>query len=326
MKRILIIAMLSALFVSCSNEENSLVLPKSSSSLGITTQISGMKTRTGEGVFVGEQFPEQTQIKVLATGEGYNVQSSTYKFASGAWNTATQILLINKFASVYGYYPVDAELVNDLANDDNNALNVYETPGVSTTLTGEDFTDYMYAVPNYANGQTGVNNLYSEVKLDFKHALAKLTFILNKDPGYIWFGKFTKMAFNDLSSGFRSSPQELLLKDGSYRETTNTQTDKIYTPSKALYVNNDALSQNATAVILVYPRTKKESDADKTKLTFTIDGKEMELSLNAVGPSSNWEAGNNYVFKIMVKPTGLELSSVSINQWKDIESGSADID
>lgn len=318
--------MIAALFVSCSNEEKSLVLPTGSTSLGVTTQISNMKTRTGEGIFIGEQFPEQAQIKVLATSQGYKVQSSTYKFASGAWSTSSQILLINTFANVSGYYPVDTELVSALTNDDNNSIKVYDTPSSSTTLTGEDFTDYMYALPSYADGQTGVNNLYSEVKLNFKHALAKLTFILNKDPEYIWFGKLTKMSINDLSVGFRSSPQELLLKDGSYRETTNTQTVKEYTPSKVLYVNNDALSQNATAVMLVYPRAKNESDINKTKLIFMIDGKQMELTLNPVGPSSNWEAGNNYVFKIMVKPTGLELSSVSINQWKDVESGSAVID
>lgn len=326
MKKILIMAALTVLLAGCSSEESSSVSPNSPISLGVKAGISNLKTRTGEGIIIGDVFPDQSQIKVLATGDGYDVQSSSYKWSSNKWSTSSQILLVNHLAAVYAYYPIDAETTGAFTNDDSNAIKVYETSATPTSMAGDKDTDFMYAIPTYASGQLGVSNLYPEVNLDFKHALAKLTFIVNKDPDYSWQGVLSSFKIVDSSSPFRSSPTEMYLKDGTFKASQSMLNEKQFVPNDVLYINNESTSIAVTAVVLLYPRTKGSSDTEPTKMVFKIDNKEMELVLNSIGPQTNWTAGYNYVFKVVVKPTGLQLTSVSIGAWNNVESGSVIID
>lgn len=323
MKKIISIFALLVLLLSCSNEEKS--LPATIASLGVNTRISNSGTRASTGILVGTQFPSSSQIKVVAVGDKYTVQNSIYQWSTN-WSTSNQILLTNNLATIYSYYPVDAEIVGELKNDDSNAIKVYETTATPESMTGEKDIDYMYAVPTYADGQTGVSNIYPNVNLDFKHVLAKLTFIINKSPDYPWQGKLSMIKFSDDLSPFKAQPQEMYIKDGTFKASTNTEAVKQFVPSSVLSINNESTSDVVTARVLLYPRTKNQADADKTKLILKIDDHIMTLDLASAGDQSNWEGGKNYIFKLIVKPTELKLSSITINKWNGVDSGSAIID
>lgn len=330
MKRVALLASAIVFMVSCAKEDVNTIV-NDSTELNVKAGIQTvLKTRTGEGVIEGSAFSENTEIAVLVTGADYvSYQQGKFRFVNNAWDKiGDKVLLNNNFAKVYAYYPTDATLSPTTpTNDDNNSILVNESSmngNVPTFIRNND-TDYMYAETIYGNLQTGVNNRYNQVNLNFKHALAKMTFIVKKDITYADVGVLSAIKFEDTENQFPNEPLKLNLKDGSFSAPTSTKVTKLFQSSTPITIDANAAG-NVTAQFLFFPRTKPLNSVEPTMLRLTMDGKDMEVALatselGIASPQTNWQSGQNYVFNILVKPKGLIVESVSITPWLDVEVG-----
>lgn len=330
MKRVALLTSAIILMVSCAKEDVNTIVA-GSSELNVKAGIQTiLNTRTGEGVIEGNTFSENAEIAVLVTGADYaSYQQGKFKLVSNAWDKiGDKVLLNTNFAKVYAYYPTDAVLSPTTpTNDDNNSILVNESSmngNVSTFIRTND-TDYMYAETIYGYQQTGVNNRYNQVSLNFKHVLAKMTFIVKKDITYADVGVLSAIKFEDAENKFPSDPLKLNLKDGSFSAPTSTKETKLFQSSTPITIDAN-VAGNVTAQFLVFPRQKPLDSVEPTMLRLTMDGKDMEVALvtseaGIASPQTTWLSGQNYVFNILVKPKGLIVESVTITPWLDVEVG-----
>lgn len=328
-KKILSIA-IATLMAGCSSEDVANQVPDKNE-LNVKAKIDvALNSKAGQGIIDGAAFGDNTEIAVIATGEGYlNCQQGKFNFANSLWNrVGEKVMLTTSFADIYAYYPADAKLSPAIPqNDDNNGIEVNESSmdGNVSSLIRTDDTDYMYALTVYGSGQTRANNQYNQVEFNFRHLLSKMTFIIKKDATYADVGVLSAIKFEDSADKFPDEPLVFLLRDGSYKTPTKTKVTKLFKPTNPITITPNETGE-MTAQFLVFPRTKNPVSTEPTMLRLTMDGKDMEVTLlntenSLPSPQSNWKSGQHYVFNLLVKPRGLILQEVTIAPWEDVEVG-----
>ena len=196
---------------------------------------------------------------------------------------------------------------------------------------GAGQNDYMYAVSSYLAGETGVSNKTGAetVNLTFKHAFAKITFVVNKGQYYPGAGALTSVKLAKVGS-FNAGAGTMAVKDGALNwGATPVMADfLLFTTDPGAIINTYNATASTTPVVkaLVAPR----DDNTGTLLTLIVDGKEMSVTLpiSATDPyvGKKWEAGNNYTYVITVNPSELVVGSqVFIADWAQNGVGGADV-
>ena len=221
---------------------------------------------------------------------GYTNVKYTYNSTKEKWTAAPSIKVGSTPGYLFGYYPYDSEVAN-----------IKAIP-VTSSLNGDDV---MYATPvKDVTDQTA-----AQTAITMNHALARVS-ITVKNNGYAGAAKLSKIKF----SGAEIAPEGTLnALDGSVTATKSEVT---------LDVTGDAQTVTTAGTIyecLLVP--SKAVDGKQTvTLTLTIDGEDKTATLSgnngviiAKGTKSNITIG--------LSNSGISVSSVSIDEWKEVEVG-----
>jgi hypothetical protein len=342
-RKLMYAAIVSAMLAGCSNEDAPVAPQKTGTvELGVSAGISGVvDTRaTAAGIIGGTAFATGENISVFVTGTSYPQTIATYTLGS-PWTSGTnKIYLSNEPATVYGYYPATATAATAFTNTDANKINI-SLPASESSFTGAGQTDFMYVAErslttNSAGPQETVSNAKDKdaITLKFKHAFAKLSFVINKTASYSGTGNLTNVELAS-TNGFFAGNGTLALKDGALA-WTNVQTVATsisFANATSITIGADG-NLTPNVVGLVAPRTNQSATyaTDHTSditLKLTIDSKVMSVTLpiNSESPyvGNAWVAGNNYQYTITVQGTELKVSSVALTDWVNVPVGTAPI-
>jgi len=345
-KQLLFATLAAAMLASCSNDENVPAAASATSELGVSVNVlSGVSTRALKET----AFAASDAIGVFVTGTGYIPKVATYTFSSSPdiWEnlTADKISLTNATATVYAFYPVDA-VTNPatLVGDGSDAIDA-TLAADETSFDGTGQTDYMYGTSRAGAGTSGDPYTYAawpqasnaatdvtspaaydnKVDLYMHHALAKLSFVVNKAESYAGTGKITSIKI-DSKATTKLTPLSgnftMKVKDGTLTITGSTVGPISFTPVVTDPVTDvlanaygTPVSTTVTAYGLAIP-----VDVTDLTLTLTVDGKAMTADLPALPDSATtWTAGNNYTYTLLINGTKLEVTTVSIVNWNTID-------
>ena len=255
-----------------------------------------------KSVIDGTDFPTKGEIGLfLFTNEaatkpygetGYTNVKYAYNSTKGKWTANPSIKVGSTPGYLYGYYPYSSEAES------------IKTIPVASSLDGDDVM--------YASKQNSpiTDQTASQTAITMNHALARVS-ITVKNNGYTGNAKLTSIKF----AGAKTS------ETGTLDATTGT----ISGTTKAdvtLDVTGDV--QTITTAGTTYECLLVPSGEDESKqavdLTLTIDGEDKTAKLSgdngviiAKGIKSNITIG--------LSNSGISVSSVSIDEWKEVEVG-----
>lgn len=180
-----------------------------------------------------------------------------------------------------------------------------QTPAAIEASTGADRQnskeqpkfDFLFAS---LEGVTGAN---PNVNLQFSHRMSKLTLVLKKGNQGTDVSKITSYTLEGLAI------------DGTFNPVTGECGAKSDAETAPLTINlTEVVSEKALPSLLLFPQ-------EVDKLTLKIKDREdqdytceLKLADNRLAP------GNNYLFNITVKKTGLTVVNPSITDWKGVDS------
>jgi len=298
---------LVALLSSCSTEQavndNSAGLSPLNVAVNISDKIS---TRSAVANFTAEN------IAVYVAGAGYSpIEVSNGKATTttgvGTIDSLLPIINIGELVHVYGFYPSVA-VVNPVATSTIPAT-VYAAQSFSAT----EQTDYMYATQD-----ADVSNAEPDVVLTFHHALAKLSFVVQKTATYAGTGTLTQIKLSsptDSTFLFLAATGTMAISSGTFAALTDT-TDLTLAGSTAI---NEIGGIVVNAFALVAPLTPLSTGII---LTMTIDGQIYTGTI--AGTATSWDAGKDYTYTVTVSGKTLVVSAVNITDWSPTTGGTAD--
>ena len=339
-------------FASCSNDE---VVENvaTQSTLGVEkVGLQGLNSRAG---ITATSFTNGESLSLFiyqgnkaagfntAYNDGGNTSDQNVEYTLGAegWTPKTlPIVLSSKIGTVYAAYTgawsdtnVDpsAIAITVAANQESG-----QSDG-SKDANGQ--VDYMWADPveNVSNASKVVasdSKSGSKVDLKMNHALAMITFKFqnssenaSKYPGV---GNVTsiKLYNSDTSTKapIRSGAAKLNIATGAIAGAEPAADGITITPTAQPLM--DETGADKLARMLVYPSAN--FTAGEAKMEFVVDDVKYTLNVPALADQTDatkgYVAGNNYIYTLTMKGTALEISSVSIKEWKDVPAGEGDIE
>ena len=336
MKHVLLsAAVLSALlFTACSSEDPSGTETPDSSS-GILKISANLDITTG-GVakrsLAPTAFENAATIGIFIDGTGYTPSASTFTYNGTTWGTETPIYLTGNTATVYGYYPSSLEPTTAAKTVPVTVLTTLSENAFSATSNSQ--IDYMYAVKTGETTQATVTKAAGSADLTFKHAMAQLTFVINKGSNFGGTGKLTNITLTKSDTyAFPSGEGTMSLTNGAITTETPTQTLSL-TDATGVVINAYNITPSATpiATVLVAP-TDISTDGTTSgtgivRLAVTIDGIAYEMTAASYLPVTTiaqWEPGKNYTYTITVGGGELSITSVAIDAWDPITGGTIDV-
>jgi hypothetical protein len=324
-QQLLLCAVASVAFLSsCSNDD--VHAPASKGSATLAVNVANLSTKADAATGMKSSFATSDSIGVFVVGTGYTSVVTSYATANGGaawaygaynttdygatWGKSTGIQLTGNDADVYAVYPARVKL------SDNNPT-AASTFNVSVP-TSDDFaesgaTDYLWGKGGAKVNSNSVDN--SKTTITMKHALSKVSFIINKSatyPAAASAGKITKIALSS-AAGKIVTGGTTIVGTGAFAPTTYNTGDLTYTSASDTYINAYNATTpptNVTASFLAAPVAYLGSDL---ALSITIDGKTMTVTNFPVAP--DWSGYKDYQYTITVNPTSLVVSSVIISPW-----------
>lgn len=281
--------LLAGLTTSCTNDIDE-AASQSEAYLKIDVVVDGM-TR---GAIDATNFTKGDAIGVFVRdleGKDYNAATSCSNikatYDGSKWTLASKVPLTSgKEAVVYAYYPYNADAV--ITGD-----------SIDIDITKQD--DVLYG------NATGVTANSPTAKINFKHALARITLAITKGTNDVGDGKLTNIRVENI----QKDPIQLLLGE-TYVIATEGRMDFKTGKLKAsrtrqdeiILNNNLSLSNTETKVdVLLVPfntnptRTTIVVKASPyVNLYLTIDGKEYKQIIR----NPQWYAGQQYVYPITI--------------------------
>ena len=247
----------------------------------------------------GTDFPQTGEIGLFlfkdelaetSYGEsGYSNVKYAYNSSKSKWTASPSIKVGSDPGYLFGYYPYSS-----------TATDVKEIP-VESSLNGDDV---MYATKQTVNDKTA-----SQTAITMNHALARVSIkVINN--GYTGKSELSKIKF----SGTKIAPEGTLnALDGKITATNSDVTLDVPT------ANQTITATGSTYECLLVPSGEDDNKQTVT-LTLTIDGEDKTATLSgdngviiAQGTKSN--------ITITLSNKGISVSSVSIDEWKEVEIG-----
>lgn len=338
MKKFYVMAAFAAAFMgmtSCNNDDD-VVNNSTPNQLQVTAVgLEGIQSRVG---ITAKAFTEGESLGLyIYRGEGiadqnkaYNELSSTisttnvqYTEADGKWAAASQaIILSNVVGKVYAYYPYSSAYTGDGTNVPVSVAASQGTGQSDGTKDATEQADYMYATV-----VSGISNASNTVALTMNHALAMVSF------------KFEQTSDGTLTYPGEGKVSSIVLKNADGKSVIKAGDATMHIGTGAITGANAAengitLSPDATATLmdvedaeklprlLLYP-VGADMAAGDAKVTVTVDGNAYTLPIPAV--TGGYVAGKNYEYTFTLKGTGLDVTSVSITEWVNVEQTGGDI-
>ncbi|WP_455640293.1 fimbrillin family protein [Parabacteroides sp.] len=289
-----------------------------------------------ELISVGLKETEQTKGIVTAIDEvivyvakqdqqiPYNAATPSLVFTqdnTGKWSSTSAIEITNDggAADVYACYPT----VTAVSTENGLSIPVSVIKGESTDntqlldFTGSQQTDYLYATKI-----SGVTPTSRSISLTMNHALAKVSFVINKATDVSEQVVLKKVKIlsktNKLQTGDGGSMQ---LTDGTLNGLVTTES---VTLSGSIILTASLKSPNVYT--LVAPMSAAESSLS-FNLVVTIDGESEERSFltGSVPVAVQWKAGQHYIYHITVNKIGGVLTGFKILDWRNDSSQDTNI-
>lgn len=244
--------------------------------------------------------------------------------AGGNWSSDVSID-INAEGIVYGCYPESGTVTNENKML-KYAVTVHNGAGTILDFTGDPQPDYLYsgAVPvSTANrairfadntGEGGADN-------SLKHALAKVSFQINKSANVSEKMILTQLKIQSNSSLLQTGDGYMQLTDGTLNGLvtssliTLTGTTELQSSQSSPNVTCLVAPMNAAEAVMSFSLTIKVGNETASRTFVTA----------SVHPAVKWEAGNHYVYHIRIDKMGGNLEDVTIESWQSDASQNTSI-
>lgn len=156
------------------------------------------------------------------------------------------------------------------------------------------------------------------IELSFRHVFAKVTFNVKAGDG-IATADIAAMKSEDVKVKFNESDLvEVLL----WWQGKTTPSKSATSPQVSAYKESTASDgADATFSVIVCPAVDV-----KTPVRFTVGGKTYTVTLDPTAIDGHWYSGNNYVYPVTVKRTGIEIGTCSIEDWTVENKGAGTVE
>lgn len=298
MKKILAFAViLGAMLSGCSNNDDD---PQNDKGTAF-----GIASASLESVITKSSTPLTTDGATLGVYRlalnGYAAASNVEYYydaslATPAWvirNTSSMIYLNNNQATVCAYNPYHAAFTDPAA--------IPVAPVAYSTEN--DLTVSGHVTVNNANNQAGFT--------DMQHVFSSITFTISKDETYSGTGAVSNIK---IGSSQTLTGATLDVTVSPYTLSSPVQGEVSIVQSIASITTGTPVD---TRILMVPVSTLDQA----MTLIFTVDGVDLETTITPGGANftdfTALTAGTNYKIGVMIKGTGLVVSSVSITDWTD---------
>lgn len=258
------------------------------------TEIQTYVTKAVAGDKQGEDY--------WLTGES-KPTTAIFTNSNGGWTTNTPIAIeaSQGAAWINACYPATT-----ITNDNKvlkTAVTILSEQGFGMSPDTNQQTDYLYSDRAEANSGNRA------ITLKMHHALAKVSFRINKSSSISEEVTLTRIDILSRSSLLQKGDGDMLLASGTLNGLTTTDSLKL-TGSTVLAIQQ----ADANIHCLVAPMNATESVLSFT-LTVKIGNVERTFS-TASAPATKWEKGNQYTYHITINKMGGSLTNVTIDKWK----------
>lgn len=344
MKKVYLFAALAAgmTFASCTNDDDVNVNDNSSANLMVeNVGVSGLNSRAG---ITALEFTNGESIGVYLYDETKDGSTGKYTYGNyndGAdglptvnveytqanpWSATQPIVVSTKKGVVFATYPYDA------ANTDPSKIkiNVAENQGSgqSNGIMDVDVQkDYMWATPI-----AGISNKDAKIDLTMNHALAMATFKFKQvekvdgkaNVTYPGVGNVTsiKLYNSGERTNIKAGAATMNIEDGIISGAAVSANGITVEPKSDTLMDVD--DESELPRMLLYPTSEKWTAGD-ILLDIVVDGNTYRLNVPALS-DGGFVAGKNYIYTLTMKGTELEITTVSIKEWEDVDdAGAGDI-
>lgn len=269
-----------------------------------------------------------SKLKVYVTKADYTDYEGTHSLvftASGGNWSADANVGITAPGFVYGCYPESGTVTNE-----NKILKlpvtVHNGAGTTIDFTGSAQMDYLYS------GAVAVNTSNRAIRFadntsgggtdnSMKHALAKVSFQINKSANVSEKMVLTQLKIQSSSSLLQTGDGYMQLSDGTLNGLV---TSSLITLNGSTELQQTQNSPNVTC--LVAPMNAAEA-VMSFSLTIKVGNETASRTFvtASVNPAVKWEAGNHYVYRISIDKMGGSLEDVTIESWQSDASQNTSI-
>lgn len=285
---------------SCSQEEDNAVMQEKGNLLKIETSIAETKA-----IVTGTEFKTGDQISVITL---WNVDHfnnlATY---DGKWQMEEEVALPESSFAVGAVYPYTAELRREQVTAAGMAWWVYRQD-VDLTYKADGQTDYMYGL---STNEVSLSD--GTARIQFQHALARVTLALTKSSNDVGEGVVSKVVLRNRSAeDFYAVISNKgvftvdVIRNRGYINEDKDATATIEVPAECTL--SSTVAQNID--MLVIPTSINE-DAE---FVLTIDGDDYTYII----PKIDWEAGQQYTYPITINRSTIPLPNFNGHEGVDL--------
>jgi len=250
------------------------------------------------------------QVEAYATGGTSTYATAVYNTTSNAGTTSGSILLSPASTPIY-YHPTSnidicAFYPSTVASASTTTFTV-NADQTTSSITNYQNSDLMYAtkLTNKAKGSTH--------GLTFNHAMSQIIVNLQAGTGLTPDDITTNVTAVKINNTIPTA-NLTFAKDGS-----SIPTGVVTATASGSVSDIDITGDKASNVGIIVPQTVTSG---KTLFTITYYGNDYTYDLTADQP---FDAGSNYTYTFTLNLAGLQLESVTINDWTAGGSESSDI-
>ena len=293
--------------------------------LGIVAWTQTMLDTSVDSLVSGDGFSDGNKIGIVLIGKGYDTCSNLFVYEGGSW-CGSAVPLAAEGACIYGFYPaflpVTGEAVVPSCGDKTIPVKIVNPE----YFGGDNQADYMWAVSTLDGKIAVASRSKPNVSLLFMHALSKVTFSIKLDDNVKGTAMLTGITLDKGGDGsfycnsgimsFEASPACRLNGLSSVSELNFSGGCPLYNNT---YSNVDVLvapvaADNITVTIAM-------------EINGTLCTASQILPVETAAPKlGNWEAGKNYIYKIVSNGDELSIQGhVSITGWDSSDGGSLEV-
>lgn len=267
---------------SCSNED--LEEQNGAKRIPLELSVKGIATKT---IIDGTTLPEESTYGVFAIDAENGTNAQVY-YQNGTNTFANPVYLTEAGTDyqVLAYYPYIPN-VND--------------PSAIALGSIESQEDVLYANQTATGNGIYVNQENPEARLEFRHALSRITLRISKAEAYTEDCLLSEVFLNNV---YDAANLNLLTGEISNQTGSSTLFQVIDS-----YLGTESVEADWVA----YPMDLEERPVT---LTMNMNGKTKEITL----PATNWESGMQYVYNVTIDNIQVLIEEATITPWEEQEA------
>ncbi len=297
-------AMIAA--IACNKDSGTVIPDDGAVAVKITAGIGGVQTRAA-----GSSWAQDDAIGIFTvSGTKTEYANIPYKYDGIGFKPADAVIYFQSEEEVTfnAYYPfsgtsgTSAGTVTAATRAANQAVNAQ--PAIDFLYASGARADKTKPTVSFTDrsGSGGADN-------SFKHRMSQITLRLIEGDDMLFTGKLTSYTLK----GLRLT--------GSFNTVTGTAVANSSLPVEDLTIALSGVSSAdgiyTTAPLILFPQTVSGGEI---ALEVTVDGEVYKANLAL----ASLESGNNYIFPVTVRKTGLSVDQPEIKGWTEVVGTSTD--